>query len=71
MSAESYLFEKMYLQCADIAILEEAVVEAKADLINLKKNYSVASKEIDAALEKIDIAERSRLKLKIESTKNG
>lgn len=69
--AETYLFEKVYLQCAHISILEEALAEAKLDLTKMakQKGYEHLAAPLADAIEKIDIAYKSIAKLKNESAK--
>lgn len=68
MSAIEVLFEKFYLQCAKIAILEEALAEAKADFKGIDGDGALNTK-VKNAIEKIDIAYKSIDKLKAESNK--
>lgn len=68
MSAEEVLFEKFYLQCAKIAILEEALAEAKTDFKGIDGDGAQSTK-VKNAIDKIDIAYKSIDKLKAESSK--
>jgi len=69
MTNEDYLFERWFMQAAHISILEEALAEARSDMIRIVKQQlpEKARHEIlEQCLKKIDIAYRS-----IEKLKNG
>lgn len=59
--AEKDLFEKVFLQCAHIAILEEALQSAEQDIERIANEHDI---DVSEELERIAIAYRSVLKLR-------
>lgn len=63
--AQSYLFEKMFLQVANISILEEALETIRNDLHLIAEEHTI---DVSNELAKIDIALNSAAKLKMKGT---